>query len=172
MSNLTEKNKILVEKLWFDCVTSGQIAAQLGVTRNTIMGYVNRNGLKRNLKLLILKKKEKQKKTGKIEKRAVMVLFKDKIVRKRSVTITPEKKKTIKEKTIFNLKQDSCRFIIGEVIGLNTQYCCLPKKVRSYCESHAEICYEKNKVKRGYKRQLKRKRVWLSSDPKTYLILP
>ena len=166
MSNLTEENKMLVKKLWLDCVTSGQIAAQLGVTRNTIMGYVSRNGLKRNEKLLVIKKKEKQKKPEKIEPRPIMVLFKDKMVRKRSVTITPEKRKISKNKTIFNLKQDSCRFIIGEVVGLNTQYCCLPKKVRSYCESHAEICYEKSKVKRGYKKQLKRKSGLAFTRPK------
>jgi len=166
MSNLTEEDKILVKKLWLDCVTSGQIAAQLGVTRNTIMGYVSRNGLKRNLKLVILKKKEKQKKPEKIEPRPIMVLFKDKIVRKRSVTITPEKKKALKGKTIFSLKQNSCRFIIGDVDGLNTQYCCLPKKVRSYCESHAEICYEKMRQKRGYKKEIKRRSGLVFTRPK------
>lgn len=166
MSNLTEEKKLIIRQLWMDCVTSGQIAAQLGVTRNTVMGYVSRNGLKRNAKLLVAKKKEKQNKPKKIEPWSIMVLFKDKMVRKRSVTITPEKRKISKKKTIFNLKQDSCRFIIGEVDGLNTQYCCLPKKVRSYCESHAEICYEKNKVKRGYKRQLKKKTGLAFTRPK------
>ena len=93
-------------------------------------------------------------------------LFKDKIVRKRSVTITPEKKKALKGKTIFSLKQNSCRFIIGDVDGLNTQYCCLPKKVRSYCDSHAEICYEKMRQKRGYKKEIKRRSGLVFTRPK------
>ena len=43
--------------------------------------------------------------------------------------------------TIFDLKMDSCRFILGPVQGVHTMYCGKETDGRSFCEDHKKLCY-------------------------------
>lgn len=150
MGSLTEEKKQLIKKMWAEHFTSGQIAAEIGATRSSVMGYVNRSKLLRNPGVVKAARKEQKKKQP--EKHFKLVAINGELVRKRSVTIPPQRKRETKN-TIMDLKSDSCRFIEGEVQGIETVYCCKPAKKGSYCEFHAELCYDRRATKKSDKKK-------------------
>jgi hypothetical protein len=146
---LTDEKKKLIEKMWGEHYTSGQIAHALSVTRSSVMGYVNRKKLLRNPGVAKKEKKEPKKQDRYIK----LISIDGRLIRKRSVTVTPVKKRTTRN-TILDLKENHCRFILGEVNSDQTMYCCEPKEKGSYCKFHAEMCYHKPKA---YEKREKRK---------------
>jgi len=151
MRSLTEEKKRRIEKMWAEHFTSGQIALEIGVTRSSVMGYVNRKKLLRNPGIVTNNRKEPLKKK---ERHIKLIAVNGKMIRRRSVTITPQKTSSIKN-SLMELKADSCRFVIGEVAAEKTVYCCQPAKKNSYCEFHAELCYIKPRSEE--KRERKKK---------------
>lgn len=151
MGSLTEEKKQLIKKMWAEHFTSGQIAAEIGATRSSVMGYVNRSKLLRNPGVVKAARKEQKKKQP--EKHFKLVAINGQLVRKRSVTIPPQPKRNTKN-TIMELNAESCRFILGEVRGTETAFCCQPIKKGSYCEFHANMCYQKRPDKEEKKRKV------------------
>jgi GcrA cell cycle regulator len=158
---LTDEKKRLIEKMWGEHYTSGQIALAVGVTRSSVMGYVNRKKLLRNPGV---KKKAKSDQPKKPERYIKLISIEGKLIRRRSVTITPQPKKNVK-KTLMQLTPDSCRFILGEVQAENTIYCCQPISKGSYCEYHASLCY--HPPKKAEKRERKRVSALVFRRPNT-----
>lgn len=118
------------------------------------MGFVSRNQIKRDAdplpppaKIEVPEPpKQETKKSRELKGRRIKLVVKPKMFRNYSVTIT-DSPDEIKPNTLLALKSDSCRFIIGEVAGEDTIYCCGPRQKNYYCSQHAALCYEKPRKK-------------------------
>lgn len=152
---LTDEKKKLIEKMWAEYYTSGQIALAIGVTRSSVMGYVNRQKLLRNPGAIKQNRINKvPKKEPKKDRYVKLISIDGRLIRKRSVTITPEKKVDLSKNTLMFLTPEACRFVLGQVQAEKTNYCCQPIEKGSYCAFHAQICYQKKPDKEERKRKV------------------
>lgn len=125
-----------------------QIAAEFGVTRNAILGKVNRLGLSAARSVLSpeerhARKLERERECyrKRLEKRGVPVKKKRSIV----LPFRPPPPQPSLEISFWDLNSKHCRFITdGE--GLDARYCGHPIYSKSCCGYHYSISYEAPKV--------------------------
>lgn len=124
---IPEEIKSRIIELWQKGHTSGEIAKEVGKTRNAIMGFVHRQKIK-GLDLRSLNKRPKKMPVKKPKK----------ILSYAEKRLPPSERKHIQ---LHELTSTSCRFIVaGE--GANSVFCGDKITNRSYCGHHAKICYQ------------------------------
>ncbi len=139
----------MVEKLtsmWLGGATTNEIAKELGLSKNSVVGKVHRLNL--SARPSPIKKKEEKK----VTKKTQTILKKDiepkeKNVSTSAVQKTSEKQNSSESKKCLRLNEldnHSCRWPIGDPKDEN--FCFCGKKVRTgqtYCDEHAAIAYVK-----------------------------
>ena len=147
-TELSDRDKLIIE-LWEKEYTGEQIAKELCVTRNTVMGRLARfrkQGLvayKMNAKIALKDVKSKSLKRIKIFN-AHPRMFRGRLPPTPLPELPPIKDKPVK---FMDLTPFSCRFIVNEGKASEFLFCGKPKMIRSYCEDHAKLCYLPPKVK-------------------------
>lgn len=128
------KSKDIFElrRLWLNGATSSELAEKFGVSRNSIIGKLNR--------LNLLNRGQR----GKKSKKKVASANKVVIGKINFLSITDRLKELKKPKEgvpIINIKNNQCRFILSYVDGINTPMCGKEIKIGAFCEEHARMCY-------------------------------
>lgn len=135
-----------IVEMWNAGKSAGEIAHHFKVTRNQVMGKVSR-----------------LRKEGVFLRTAASPLARVKVIevktdrgwKKRKDTTRPPVAVSLKpiEQFVFDfgpvetnidilqLTPHSCRYIVGEDRRRGALYCGEPKSYRSYCETHAKLCY-------------------------------
>lgn len=134
-------------KLWNEGKSAGEIAKELHVTRNTIMGKIWRL---RN-KGVGIEKHERTNTRGKDKKPRVRrspaplldLIFKRQKEEKIGEVIKHEEPFITNSLNIRfkDLRNHSCRYVINDGRPENFIFCGAPKERGAYCEAHASICY-------------------------------
>jgi len=132
---LTEEKRARIKELWEMGYTSARISAEVGLTRNSVIGALYR--LRKNDGVM-----KKRPPGPKPVKEKIIKVKKEKKVK------APIKKKLEKpveqvdvSTTLLNLRFDSCRFIVEQGDPYQTRYCNKEISRSSYCEEHYKICY-------------------------------
>lgn len=146
MSDIDDRIKVM----WDNGSTSSEIASELGVTRNTVMGRVSRMKTKGVIKFRILNVKEKEPK----KVPAISPAKKERILyvlpsypmrpsaRRKPVKFVDEPVEQKKGNvTLLELAYKHCRYIVGSNKARGTLYCGEDKHTSSYCKFHAKLCY-------------------------------
>jgi hypothetical protein len=129
--NTDEVKKIALD-MWNKNFTGGQIAQELCLTRNTVMGILHR-----------------LKKTGEVGPRPKLAF---KINSPKMAAKTKKlppvfiKAKPVNHmfKKLMQLRADSCRYIVNDGHAAHFLFCGKPKEKGSYCMDHAKLCYIKS----------------------------
>lgn len=147
MKNLDDE----VCRLWKKGKTSSEIAGLLEITRSAVMGRVNRLRARGLLDFRVIPGPRKPRtqhapKSGGRKMPFVISAYPGKPIRRRKgFDVSAEKKiepeRMFQHVTLMELQHDHCRYIVGENKIRGTLYCGQPQTRRSYCESHALICY-------------------------------
>lgn len=145
MSDIDDRIKVM----WDNGSTSSEIASELGVTRNTVMGRVSRMKTKGVIKFRILNVKEKEKKAPAItptKKERVLYVIPSyplrNSIRRRPIKIVDEPvQQKVGNVTLMELTYKHCRYIVGSSKARGTLYCGEEKGNRSYCTAHAKLCF-------------------------------
>jgi hypothetical protein len=134
-------NTDAILEMWKTGLTGGQIARNLGITRNTVMGILGRCRV-----------------AGKIDYRMGaerIIAVRAKIAdanRKRASVIgeflhtaiiggdLPSNQQT-SGITLMKLKPSSCRYIIGKNADDEALFCGEQRTASSYCKTHHKLCY-------------------------------
>lgn len=124
-NKLTDEARNQIIDLWQLGHSGGEIAEQMGLTRNSIIGYISRQ--RANGVLLRSARKERIMPV-KPPKRILSIL-------ERKVPVGDRRRLKIHE-----LESKSCRFIVTP-IDAPVLYCGAPMVDRSYCKEHLAICY-------------------------------
>ena len=139
-----------IMRMWNDNMSGRQIANELGISRNSVMGkifrlkrngYDVRQGYETSKGTVVVKSAEKKKPKVKqqFNQRNYIRLP---VFNPVPIYVAPEPEPTKPlNLNIFDLKLYSCRYIMGNVAGVDTVYCGLPVKRGSYCKAHAKLCY-------------------------------
>lgn len=127
--------------MWKTGLTGGQIAKNLGITRNTVMGILGRCRA-----------------SGKIDYR----MGAERIIAIRAKIADKEQKRTVvigkfihlavaggdlpsdrptSGITLMKLKPSSCRYIIGRNADDESLFCGEQRTESSYCKTHHKLCY-------------------------------
>lgn len=130
-----------IMKMWTEDMTSSEIASQIGMTRGAVMGKVYRL-IRRGLlfKKTAGKGNITLKQPGVENKPAPKQVKKLRRISPKYLAVKydqPPKDGL----TILELTENSCRYIIGNQPPEKSVYCGKKKKVGSYCEDHARLCY-------------------------------
>lgn len=136
------KDKIF--ELWQQGLSGGQIAEEVGVTRNSVMGFIHRMREKghtmrseRKLKVKVKEPKPpREKKVKQIKEEQIFIeepLFVEEPAIAEKVYDGPV--------NIYGLKSYSCRFITEVGNHETTKYCNKRISRNSYCEEHYSLCY-------------------------------
>ena len=136
-----ERNRKIAE-LWELGRTSGEIARELVISRNTVMGVIHRfraNGenISRRIEMKIVIEPPKEEVEPVVKKPEAPPKIKAKPLPEEP----PAPPMMGANCTFMGLTYQSCRFIIGPVRGLDTIYCGEPKAGRSFCKEHQNQCY-------------------------------
>ena len=127
----TDKTKNAVLEMWNKNYTGGQIAKELCLTRNTVMGIIHR-----------LKKTEavepRVKIPPKIDPPKVVVKTK----KLPPVFIKPKPVNHM-PRTLMQLRANSCRYVVNDGHASQFLFCGKPKEKGAYCMDHAQLCYVK-----------------------------
>jgi hypothetical protein len=125
---MTEEKRAEILRLWNLGYSSSKIAAEIGLSRNSVIGAVHR--MRQAGVEIIKKEKVKSKKVAK-----------------------PKAPKPPKKDPFYNnpvdilgLRRSSCRFIVEEGSPEATKYCNQKAWKASYCQDHYKICYYKSAV--------------------------
>ena len=150
-SKITDEMRGQIINLWQKEMTGGEIASQLGVSRNSVIGVIYRakqNGDilrgRKDVKKIIKKVKPIKEK---IVKQADKKVKQPKIAKeeKKIEAISKPLQQTEIDKsnavTIDQLMHYSCRFIVEVGNYETTKYCGKEKDRESYCKEHYAICY-------------------------------
>lgn len=120
---MTEEKRAEILRLWNLGYSSSKIAAEIGLSRNSVIGAVHR--MRQAGVEIIKKEKVKSKKIAK-----------------------PKAPKPIKRDPFYDnpvdilgLRMSSCRFIVEEGTTEATKYCNQKAWKASYCKDHYKICY-------------------------------
>jgi hypothetical protein len=154
-----------IKQLWIAGLSSGEIAKDLGVTRNVVMGRVHR--MRDNKEISIRECDERvyqiKKEVRRLENERqaslpdiikVLPLEKEQPMppKKEEPQATdilrifdpPQPEKPKRGPIKFNqLTYMTCRFIINDGDPKDFLFCGAPKKGRAYCAEHEAICYYK-----------------------------
>lgn len=150
---MTEEMRVKIVELWQQEMTGGEIASQLGISRNSVIGVIyraRRNGIilreknykdankRAAIKLNKIQAKQKEKESKKVF-RPIKKIVEQKIVQEILEIIEPE---IICEAVNMNdLTYSSCRFIVEDGNYETTKYCGRTIDRASYCKNHYAICY-------------------------------
>jgi len=162
---LDRKNKIPVEQIedfiiraWNSGLSMGEIAIELGTTRNSISGRISRmreRGISVSVRALPPQKKKGKKANPVVlpkREKPQKLAFLSKPSEIPAVNEIFEKAKRRKERVaIMGLTDSSCRFIV-EGSGAGAIFCGRKKSGKTYCEDHHKICYQSLSQ---YKRSIK-----------------
>lgn len=147
-NELSDKDKLMIE-LWDKGYTGSQIANEVSMTRNAVMGKLSRL---RKLGLVAYKMKAKvdlknmKPKSLKLAKafNSYPKMFRHRMPPAPLPEMPPIKDKPIK---FMDLTPFSCRYIVNDGKASEFLFCGKPKMIRSYCEDHAKLCYLPPKTK-------------------------
>ena len=146
MSDIDDRIKVM----WDNGSTSSEIASELGVTRNTVMGRVSRMKARGDIKFRILNVKEKEpKKVPAIsptkKERILYVLptypLRPSARRKPEKIVDEPVQQRVGNVTLMELSYKHCRYIVGANKLRGVLYCGNDKGRGAYCISHATLCY-------------------------------
>lgn len=136
IQKLTDEKRVKIKELWALGYTGAQIAKEVELTRNSVIGFVYRMRKSDGIK-------KKRPPGPKPTKQKIVKVKKEKKV-KAPVKEKTEKPVEIKEDvsaTLLDLRFDSCRYIVKDGDIYSTKYCNRPITRVSYCEDHYKICY-------------------------------
>jgi hypothetical protein len=137
---LTDQQKARIVKMWHEGRTSGEIAAEMGVTRNTIAGIVGRMRAAGKIGYRDQKKKKNNPRPV-VEVKLIAIV---------EVVIPPPPPPPPTSKplnggkgiSLLQLNYRTCRYIIkGQGSVASTFYCGHEVERGAYCEPHAAMCY-------------------------------
>jgi hypothetical protein len=139
---LSDQDKKILD-LWENGHSATEVGNHFNMTRNAIMGRVYRarqaGMLEAKYKIDPETIKSKPKKTKKTSQKYVTLKKKTKpLPILPTLEPSPESKK--EPVGILDLKPSSCRYIVNDNIS-KPLFCGSPKKIRSYCKQHADLCY-------------------------------
>lgn len=145
-------NKIVA--MWNANMTSSEIAKALHITRSAVMGRVSRLrekgvALRSIQKIKPAIKREVKTRRGWVMKKQPKPKSAPVISLDQFTLDIPEPPTDI---SIMELKENSCRYVIGSDRRRGALYCGKPKARRSYCEEHAKLCYVIVPLERSDKR--------------------
>jgi hypothetical protein len=126
---MTEEKRAEILRLWNLGYSSSKISAEVGLSRNSVIGAVHR--MRQAGVELTKKERVKSKKVAKPKEQK------------------PEKKHDKfydNPVDILGLRMSSCRFIVEEGTPEATKYCNQKSWKSSYCKDHYKICYYKPAV--------------------------
>jgi hypothetical protein len=133
---MTDAIRTEILRLWGEGYSGGQIAAALGITRNSVIGVSYRARQSGFIRKKVKVKKEEKTPKPKIKKEKVV---------KPKPTPKPEIveyfRDVLENCTIDTLRYNSCRFIVEEGNYETTKYCGKEAEKCSYCAYHYKICY-------------------------------
>lgn len=147
---MDEETRQGIINLWNEGKTGSQIAKTFGVTRNSVIGLVNR--MRKNGHRLRGKTATKPEKAGvqkpiatRIESNIVLEedVAEDYPVDNSPVASVFDQyfEPPASGKTLMFLDMASCRFIVSPVNADMAIYCGKKIALRSYCAEHASLCY-------------------------------
>ena len=123
---MTEEKRARIAELWNKGMSSSQIANDIGLSRNSVIGAVHRLRAKG---MIMASRFEKRKYPS--QARTAMPIRKN--LKKKVELGTPV--------DILKLTFQSCRYIVEEGNVLETKYCNNKIDRASYCAEHYKICY-------------------------------
>lgn len=135
---ITKEQAQQILALWQEGLTGGQIATQLSITRNSVLGVVHRLR-KRGADI-----------EGRIKKPQVRIKIIEAVKGQEEEIILenifiPIEKSIVNEDNeytdLMGLRFNSCRFIVEEGNVETTKYCNKAIHRSSYCKDHYKICY-------------------------------
>ena len=137
---ITQEQRDQIIYLWQNKFTGSEIADKLSLTRNAVLGAVHR--MRRNGADL----EDRKGKTGfKVRKPRPLIIKKPKkTIRAPKIIVKPPEPKlenNINPVNIFELKMNSCRYIVESGDVYTTKYCNQKTHKESYCADHYKICY-------------------------------
>jgi len=144
MITADQKDKII--EMWEQGMSGSKIGDNLNLTRNSVIGFVNR--LKRSGHVFKRDEKDQHKKRVIEERKIREEKFAQK--NKEIISTTPPKNIPVEKIPVLptrlggielvDLKRTSCRFIISGEDPV-TRYCGDEQNRGAYCEYHYKICY-------------------------------
>ena len=147
MSPDTEK----LVALWNSGMTATEVGKALGITKNAVVGKVNRlraKGVFMRMRQPPTPKPERAPRPPRPPKPKKP--RPEKVVRLTPPALVcvpvpdPVVDKTSRFVTLLELTQQSCRYIVSKDTE-ETLYCGAPRTRKSYCTAHAALCYVKDK---------------------------
>lgn len=129
---ISEETRQRVLELWNSGLTGGEIGKELGITKNSVVGIIDR--LRRKGFFV----KSRGEGTFKVKKPRPLVI--PPIKETSSVIGTPT--------DILGLRFRSCRFIVEEGDAKTTRYCNHRIYKQSFCKHHYGLCYVPIKPKK------------------------
>lgn len=148
---ITDEMRSKIIELWQLEMPGGAIAAELGITRNSVIGIIYRareNGavlrqkkfkIARPAKIKIEKKVDVKVVKEKVEK--IKKVKREKAIEKIFEPIEVIQDINCEEVNMDGLNYYSCRFIVQEGNYETTKYCGKKINRSSYCQQHYDICY-------------------------------
>ena len=159
-----DENNTEIKELWLKGLTGSQIAEQLKVTRNSVMGKLHRmrhSGMlarkalderMRSVGMSVKKEKAPEPERKPDPERTVDVWIPgpEPVEQHLSIIVCEEvpPQPTSKPICFDKLTSKSCRFIVNSGDPKEFLFCGKQKKGKSYCAEHEEICYYRP-IKRG-----------------------
>lgn len=152
----TDERVELLRRLWADGLSCSQIAAELGgVTRNAVIGKVHRLGLSGRAKSPASKPGRPR-----TRKSRTLVFYKNPESGVFGPAIEPEPMPEPEfvdsiipvgqRRTIFELKEDTCRWPIGDPGEADFFYCGGACSCAPYCSHHSRVAYKPKESRRPY----------------------
>jgi GcrA cell cycle regulator len=138
--HLSETDKIMVQ-MWSEGFTGSEIGAKIGKTKNAVIGKINR--LRKNGFIAYGDRLKAQKIKANIAEKQKARPVQIKVADPEKLPFdTAKAAPKPRQPVMFNgLRPDSCRYVINDGNAGNFIFCNKVKKVQSYCEEHAKICY-------------------------------
>ena len=161
-----DENNKEIKELWLKGLTGNQIAKQLSITRNSVMGKLHRmrhsgvlagKALDGRIKAIGMAIKNKIDKPSKPERKPdpestvdVWIPRPEPVEQHLNLIVCEEvPAKPARNPIPFEkLTSKSCRFIVNSGDPKDFLFCGKPKKGKSYCDEHENICYYRP-IKRG-----------------------
>jgi hypothetical protein len=139
----TLKDKLIVMEMAEKGYTAKEIAHAVKRTRNSVLGFCNRNEIKFNHKVRGGKTTSARKPKPKPERKVVVKV--KPVYQPKTQVYIPENG----EYTSFHqLQMNNCRAVIGDAMGENTLYCgkLVMKAGCAWCEEHYKLYYARKGI--------------------------
>jgi len=141
-TELSDRDKSIIE-LWDNKYTGAQIAKELCMTRNAVMGRLARFrrmglvGYKMNAKIAL-----KDVKSSTLKRVKTFNAY-PKVFRGRKPPTPLPEMAPIKDKPVklFDLTPFTCRYVVNDGKASDFLFCGKPKVRQSYCSEHYNLCY-------------------------------